>query len=75
MGSGQSSESSDGGNDRNPSYNLGAIAAGAAAGIGVLAWGLSEKKKMMKAPGKDKIIEREGFERDPKGYFRGLRNK
>ncbi|KAM1807094.1 hypothetical protein ACFX11_030152 [Malus domestica] len=83
MGSGQSSESSDGGNDRSPSYNLGAIAAGAAAGIGVLAWGLSElvssageeKKKMMKAPGKDKIIEREGFERDPKGYFRGLRNK
>ncbi|KAM1040532.1 hypothetical protein ACFX13_030507 [Malus domestica] len=56
-------------------YRLGAFVAGAATGIGLLAWGLSalassagseseEKKKTMKAPGKDEIIEREEFERD-----------
>ncbi|KAB2614899.1 hypothetical protein D8674_021487 [Pyrus ussuriensis x Pyrus communis] len=83
MESRQSSESSRQGNKKKSLYNLGAIAAGAAAGIGLLAWGLSalassageEKKKMMKAPGKDEIIEREEFERDPKGYFKDLRNK
>ncbi|KAM1056350.1 hypothetical protein ACFX13_030508 [Malus domestica] len=88
------------GNKDKSLYRLGAIVAGAATGIGLLAWGLSalsssagseseekkkpmkapgsqseEKKKPMKAPGKDEIIEREEFERDPKGYFRALRDK
>ncbi|KAM0999947.1 hypothetical protein ACFX2A_006750 [Malus domestica] len=86
MESKQSSESSKKkeGSENESSYSVGAIAAGAAAGIGLLAWGLSalvssagseseRKKKTMKAPGKDYIIQREEFERDPKGYFRDLR--
>ncbi|CAN6559945.1 unnamed protein product [Malus baccata var. baccata] len=80
---GQSSESTKPGNENNSSYSLGAIVVGVAAGIGLMAWCLSalvssagkKKKKTMKAPGKDKIINREEFARDPKGYFRGLRNK
>ncbi|KAM1056345.1 hypothetical protein ACFX13_030504 [Malus domestica] len=79
----QSSESTKPGNENNSSYSLGAIVVGVAAGISLMAWGLSalvssageKKKKTMKAPGKDKIINREEFARDPKGYFRGLRKK
>ncbi|XP_050138180.1 uncharacterized protein LOC126614571 [Malus sylvestris] len=79
----QSSESTKPGNENNSSYSLGTIVVGVAAGISLMAWGLSalvssageKKKKTMKAPGKDKIINREEFARDPKGYFRGLRKK
>ncbi|KAG9441162.1 hypothetical protein H6P81_017016 [Aristolochia fimbriata] len=56
-------------------------AVGVAVGAGLVAWGLysvlsgsdSTPKKWMKAPGRDSFILREDFERDPSGYFRGLR--
>ncbi|PSS28958.1 Regulator of nonsense transcripts 3B like [Actinidia chinensis var. chinensis] len=54
----------------------------AVAGAMLLGWGLSKivtgsdekrDRKKMKAPGKNSVIYRDDFERDPTGYFRSLR--
>lgn len=62
---------------------VGTVAA-VAVGVALVGWGLSQlvdgleeksnKKKMMKAPGRDFRIFRDDFERDPSGYFRSLRD-
>lgn len=59
-----------------------AIAAGAVAGLALLAWGFSgivsaasssEQRRTMKAPGRDYRIFRDDFEHDPSSYFKSLR--
>lgn len=59
-----------------------AIAAGAVAGLALLAWGFSaivsaasssEQWRTMKAPGRDYRIFRDDFEHDPSSYFKSLR--
>ena len=59
-----------------------ATAVSVVAGAILLGWGLSKivtgseeksDRKKMKAPGKDSLIYRDDFERDPAGYFRSLR--
>ncbi|KAG5532714.1 hypothetical protein RHGRI_027123 [Rhododendron griersonianum] len=62
---------------------VGTVAA-VAVGVALVGWGLSQlvdgleeksnKKKMMKAPGRDIRIFRDDFERDPSSYFRSLRD-
>ncbi|KAI8539376.1 hypothetical protein RHMOL_Rhmol09G0178200 [Rhododendron molle] len=62
---------------------VGTVAA-VAVGVALVGWGLSQlvdgleeksnKKKMMKAPGRDFRIFRDDFERDPSSYFRSLRD-
>ncbi|XAR73227.1 hypothetical protein NMG60_11007131 [Bertholletia excelsa] len=56
------------------------LAVGVIAGVGLLGWGISklvslgsEERKMVKAPGRDRFIFRDEFERDPASYFRNLR--
>lgn len=58
--------------------------AAVAVGVALVGWGLSQlvdgleeksnKKKKMKAPGRDFRIFRDDFEHDPSGYFRSLRD-
>ncbi|PRQ56758.1 hypothetical protein RchiOBHm_Chr1g0340821 [Rosa chinensis] len=91
MGANESKESSGQGENGGASssgyswFSKAAVAAGAIAGLATAALAvaelvsgstsLEEEKKTMKAPGRDERIYREDFERDPKSYFSGLRNK
>jgi len=62
-----------------------AAAGAAVVGIGLLAVavavlsrtrsGTQTNGKTMKAPGRGDRISRDGFQQDPKSYFRALRNK
>ncbi|KAJ8630949.1 hypothetical protein MRB53_024272 [Persea americana] len=64
-------ESSDADEESRTALAVGALVVLAAGAIYMLL--VSGGKKMMKAPGRDGFIPRDGFERDPRAYFRDLR--
>ncbi|XXG74085.1 hypothetical protein AAC387_Pa07g2895 [Persea americana] len=67
-------ESSDADEELSTALAVGASVVLAAGAIYMLlVSGSDSGKKMMKAPGRDGFIPRDGFERDPRAYFRDLR--
>ncbi|KAL5999946.1 hypothetical protein ACLOJK_034623 [Asimina triloba] len=52
---------------------------GAVAGTALLVWAVLGReetdKKKMKQPGRGSFMYRDDFEKDPKGYFRGLHDE
>ena len=82
MGNGESTQPRAPSEEEDLSHKETAKTAFAVAGAMLLGWGLSKMvtgseeksdRKKMKAPGKDSLIYRDDFERDPAGYFRSLR--
>lgn len=73
--------------DKDKDQSLTATDVAMGAGLAALAvWGISKwfgnsepepepNQKMMKAPGRPGYIPRDGFEKDPSAYFKGLREK